>query len=51
MIKRAMGATCFLLSGLWKVAGEFALFCLGYNIERIPNFLGFKIMMEIMAGA
>lgn len=33
-IKRAMGATYFLLKGLRKVTGEFALFCLGYNIER-----------------
>lgn len=31
-IKRAMGATYFLLQGLRKVTGEFALFCLGYNI-------------------
>lgn len=31
-IKRAMGATYFLLKGLRKVTGEFALFCLGYNI-------------------
>lgn len=33
-IKRTMGATYFLLRGLRKVTGEFALFCLGYNIER-----------------
>ncbi|MGN8656377.1 transposase, partial [Blautia obeum] len=33
-IKRAMGATYFLLRGIRKVAGEFALFCLGYNLER-----------------
>lgn len=50
-IKRAMGATCFLLKGLRKVAGEFALFCLGYNIERAKNLLGFDKMMELMAGA
>ncbi|CUO75777.1 Uncharacterised protein [[Eubacterium] contortum] len=50
-IKRAMGATYFLLRGLRKVAGEFALFCLGYNIERAKNLLGFKKMMELMAGA
>lgn len=50
-IKRAMGATYFLLRGLRKVAGEFALFCLGYNIERAKNLLGFRKMMEIMAGA
>ena len=50
-IKRAMGAACFLLKGLRKVTGEFALFCLGYNIERARNLLGFEKMMELMAGA
>ena len=47
-IKRAMGAAYFLLIGLRKVAGEFALFCLGYNIERAKNLLGFERMMELM---
>lgn len=50
-IKRAMGAAYFLLKGMRKVTGEFALFCLGYNIERAKNLLGFKKMMELMAGA
>ena len=50
-IKRAMGATYFLLKGLRKVTGEFALFCLGYNIERAKNLLGFGRMMELMVGA
>ena len=50
-IKRAMGAYYFLLRGLRKVTGEFALFCLGYNIERAKNLLGFQKMMELMAGA
>ncbi|XBX05695.1 transposase [Enterocloster clostridioformis] len=49
-IKRAMVATYFLLRGLRKVSGEFALFCLGYNIERAKNLLGFEKMMELMAG-
>lgn len=49
-IKRAMGATYFLLKGLRKVTGEFALLCLGYNIERAKNLLGFKKMMELMIG-
>lgn len=49
-IKRAMGAGYFLLRGLPKVTGEFALFCLGYNIERAKNLLGFGKMMELMAG-
>lgn len=50
-IKRAMGATYFLLKGLRKVTGEFALFCLGYNIERAKNLLGYEKMMEIMERA
>lgn len=41
-IKSAMGATYFLLRGLRKVNGEFVLFCLGYNIERAKNLLGFE---------
>ena len=47
-IKRAMGASYFLLRGIRKVAGEFALYCLGYNLERAKNLLGFNKMMELM---
>ena len=47
-IKRAMGFTYFLLKGLRKVTGEFALMCLGYNIKRAKNLLGFEKMMEMM---
>lgn len=50
-IKGAMGATYFLLRGLCKVTGEFALLCLGDNIERAKNLLGFGKMMELMVGA
>ena len=50
-IKRAMGATYFLLKGLRKVTGEFALFCLEYNMERAKNLLGFEKMMQLMATA
>lgn len=50
-IKRAMGASYFLLKGMRKVTGEFALFCLGYNIERAKNLFGFDKMMELMAEA
>ena len=50
-IKRAMGATYFLLRGMRKVAWEFALFCLGYNLERAKNLLGFQKMMEVMEQA
>ncbi len=49
-IKRAMGSTYFLLKGMKKVEGEFALFCLGYNLERAKNLLGFEKMMELMTG-
>lgn len=48
-IKRAMGSSYFLLKGMKKVEGEFALFCLGYNIERAKNLLGFKKLMMLMA--
>lgn len=50
-IKRAMGASYFLLRGLRKVTGEFALMCLGYNMERTKNLLGFGKMMRVVAVA
>lgn len=34
-----------------KVVGEFALFCLGYNLERAKNLLGFQKTMELMEQA
>ena len=48
-IKRALGFSYFLLRGIRKVTGEFALMCLGYNIKRAKNLLGFEKMMELMA--
>lgn len=48
-IKRSLGFTYFLLNGIKKVTGEFALFCLGYNIERAKKLLGFDKMMELLA--
>lgn len=48
-IKRAMEAAYFLLRGMAKAAGEFALFCLGYNLQRAINILGFEKLMAIMA--
>ena len=48
-IKRAMGFSYFLLRGLKKVTGEFALMCLGYNIKRAKNLLGFEKMLKLMA--
>lgn len=47
-IKRTMNAGYFLLKGLKKVEGEFALSCLGYNIERAKNLIGFDRMMQII---
>lgn len=47
-IKRAMNGGYFLLRGMKKVDGETALLCLGYNIKRAMNLLGFKKMMEAM---
>lgn len=47
-IKRGMGFDYFLLRGIKKVTGEFALMCLGYNIKRAKNLLGFDKMMELM---
>lgn len=47
-IKRTMGFGYFLLRGLQKVTGEFALMCLGYNIKRAKNLFGFDKMMELM---
>lgn len=47
-IKRAMGFSYFLLRGLKKVTGEFALMCLGYNIKRAKKLLGFEKMLELM---
>lgn len=48
-IKRAMGSGFFLLRRMWKVDGEFALLCLGYNLKRSKNLLGFAKMKELMA--
>ena len=48
-IKRAMGAAYFLLKCLRKVTGEFALMCMGYNIERAKKLLRFAKMMRVVA--
>lgn len=47
-IKRWMDAGYYLLRGKQKVAGETALMCLGYNLERAKNLLGFARLMEAM---
>lgn len=48
-IKRAMNAGYYLLRGNRKVDGETALICLGYNLKRAMNLLGYQKMMEVMA--
>ena len=48
-IKRNAGEDYFLLRGMDKVEGEFALMALGYNIARAKNLLGFDALMEAMA--
>lgn len=45
-IKRAMGASYFLLKGKKKVDGEFALFATGYNLSRAENMFRFEELME-----
>ena len=49
-IKRAMGADHFLLRGLDKVNGEFALMATAYNLARGMALLGFEGLMEAVAG-
>lgn len=48
-IKRAMGGAFFLLRGMKKVTGEFALLCTGYNIKRSLNVFGYKKVMEMVS--
>jgi len=47
-IKRSMNAGYFLLRGLVKVDGEFALAALGYNLQRAKNLLGFDSLMSLL---
>lgn len=47
-LKRAMEGSYFLLKGIRKVTGEFALLSLGYNLIRGLNILGFQKMMAVM---
>ena len=45
-LKRAQGSYYFLLRGNQKAQGEFALFSLGYNIQRMINSLEFENMIN-----
>ena len=48
-IKRWMDAGYYLLRRKWKVDGETALMCMGYNLVRAMKLLGFEKLMEAMA--
>ena len=45
-IKRAMGASYFLLKGKRKIGGETALFSLGYNLSRAENMFKFEDLIR-----
>lgn len=47
-IKHSMNAGYFLLNGMEKVTGEFALSAIAYNMIRSRNLLGFNKMMNLM---
>lgn len=49
-IKRAMDCGYYLLKGIRKVNGEFALLAFGYNLTVATNLLGFDNLMVLMAG-
>jgi len=44
-IKARMGATHFLMKTLPKVAAEMALHVLAYNLTRVMNIIGIKLLM------
>ena len=45
-IKRWQGSSYFLLKGMQKVDGEFALMGFGYNLSRAENMFTFDELME-----
>ena len=47
-LKRTLGGGYFLLRGLTKTEGEFALLSLAYNLRRATNLLGFEKLMSAM---
>ncbi len=49
-IKRALGAPYFLLKGMQKIGGEFALMAAGYNISRAENMFSFDRLMMLVMG-
>lgn len=48
-IKRSLGGTYFLLRGLKNIAAEFSLLCLGYNIKRAINYIGYKKVLNLVS--
>jgi hypothetical protein len=48
-MKARMGATHFLTKTLPKVAAEMALSVLAYNLTRIMNIVGIKLLMAGIA--
>jgi hypothetical protein len=44
-IKARMGATHFLMKRLKNVATEMALHVLAYNLTRVMNIIGIKLLM------
>jgi Transposase DDE domain len=50
-LKWMMGLPRFLLRGLTKVRGEFALSVLTYNLKRVINILGVETLLERMRTA
>jgi hypothetical protein len=49
-IKRAMDQGYFLLRGLKKTRGEFALTALSYNLKRAIRVLGVERLLEELVG-
>jgi transposase len=45
-VKRAFGYTYFLLIGNRKVKGEAFMFFLSYNMKRVSNILGNKVLLD-----
>lgn len=48
-IKRSMDGGYFLLKGMKKVTGEFALMSLGYNIKVAMNLLGYGKLVSLVS--
>jgi transposase len=47
-LKWMLGVPRFLLRGLRKVRGEWALTVLGYNLKRVINILGVKHLLDVL---